>query len=160
VDAEGKPNEIPPVEAFKIFEARQDEKKVPLIAAHYDHIETAINHFEKQEETLVQAQSDPVALGPVAQRAKKFLANVAKTLVVDAQKQAIKTMSSFIDTGKYSNLPSEVEKLEKKKLNLQDVLQALGEIAQKYSIVEAVVSTKKKQIVVEKPILIISESFQ
>lgn len=161
VNAEGQPNEIPPVEAFKIFEAQVKEKNVPLIAAHYDHIEAAIQHFEKLEETLVQAQFDPVALGPVAQRAKKFLSEAVKhPSLLDVQKQVIRTMLGFIETGKYNKLPTDVEQLQKKKLKLPEFIKELDRMAQRYSIVEVVVPQKRKQIAVEKPILIISESFE
>ena len=61
--------------------------------------------------------------------------------------------------GKYTNLPSDVDRLQKKKLNLNAALTELDKIAQQYN-VDFSDAQKGKKGRVEKPILIISESFE
>ncbi len=61
--------------------------------------------------------------------------------------------------GKYANLAGDVDKLQKKKLNLNTAISEIDKISQKYSIDEAEVDKGKRRMA-EKPILIISESFE
>ena len=162
VDSNNQPIEITPIEAFKIFEANQNEKNVELIASHHEHINNAIKHFETLEYELVQAQTDPEALGGVAQRAKKWLSGMINHLkVTEKQRDNIKKIIILIDIGKYTNLPSDVDKLQKKKVNLDidTAILEIDQIAERYSVDVSDVQKGKKRKV-EKPVLIISESFE
>lgn len=160
VDNSNQSNEITPVEAFKLFEAEQNEKPGKLIENHHEHVNTAIEHFETLEHQVVQSQTDPEALGGVAQRAKKFLSDLAKyPQVSDKQRENIRKIIVLIDIGKYTNLPSNVDKLQKKKFNLNEVLPELDKIAIEYNI-DLSDAEKGKKSKVEKPVLIISESFE
>ena len=152
--------EITPVEAFRIFEANQKEKRVGLIDSHHEHVKMAVEHFETLEHKLVQSQTDPEALGGVAQRAKKFLSEIIKHQVLtEKQKENIHKIVVLIDIGKYTNLPSDVDKLQKRKLNLSSSIFELDKIAKNYNVdlSDAQKGTKGK---VNKPIIIISESFK
>ncbi|WP_353121487.1 helicase-related protein [Planktothrix agardhii] len=160
VDSNNQPREITPIEAFKIFEANQNEKNAELIPSHHDHVNNAIKHFETLEYELVQAQTDPEALGGVAQSAKKGLSGMINyPQLTEKQRDNIKKIINLIDIGKYTNLPSEIDKLQKKKVNLDTAILEIDQIAQKYSIdfSDAQKGQKRK---VEKPVLIISESFE
>ncbi|MCF3569733.1 phospholipase D-like domain-containing protein [Planktothrix agardhii 1806] len=160
VDSNNQPREITPIEAFKIFEANQNEKNAELIPSHHDHVNNAIKHFETLEYELVQAQTDPEALGGVAQSAKKWLSGMINhPKLTEKQRDNIKKIINLIDIGKYTNLPSEIDKLQKKKVNLDTAILEIDQIAQKYSIdfSDAQKGQKRK---VEKPVLIISESFE
>ena len=159
VDNSNQPNEITPVEAFRIFEAEQKEKRVDLIESHHEHVKLAVEHFETLEHQVVQAQTDPEALGGVAQRAKKFLSEIIKhPVLTDKQKENIQKIVVLIDIGKYTNLPSDVDKLQKRKLNLSNSIFELDKIAKNYNVdmSDAQKGTKSK---IEKPVIIISESF-
>jgi superfamily II DNA/RNA helicase/HKD family nuclease len=159
VDSNNQPREITPIEAFKIFEADQNEKNVELIASHHDHVNNAIKHFETLEYELVQAQTDPEALGGVAQNAKKFLSTIINhPKVTEKQRDNIKKIIILIDIGKYTNLPSEVDKLQKKRVNLDTAILEIDQIAERYSVDLSDVQKGQKRKV-EKPVLIISESF-
>lgn len=159
VDSNNQPREITPIEAFKIFEADQKEKNVELIASHHDHVNNAIKHFETLEYELVQAQTDPEALGGVAQNAKKFLSTIINhPKVTEKQRDNIKKIINLIDIGKYTNLPSEVDKLQKKRVNLDTAILEIDQIAERYSVDFSDVQKGQKRKV-EKPVLIISESF-
>jgi len=64
----------------------------------------------------------------------------------------------LIDIGKYTNLPSDIDKLQKKKIKLINFMLEFDKIAQKYSVDSSNVQKGEKRKV-EKPVLIISESF-
>ena len=108
----------------------------------------------------MQSQTDPEALGGVAQRAKKFLSDIIKyPPVTEKQKENIQKIVILIDIGKYTNLPSDIDRLQKKKLNLEKALTEIDKIAKDYN-VDLSDAQKGKKGKLEKPILIISESFQ
>jgi len=159
VNSECQPNEITPIEAFKLFEAASHEKSCKLLENHHEQVAAAIKHFETLEHKMVAAQTDPEALGGVAQRAKKFLSELAKhPQISEKQIQNIQKMIALIDIGKYTNLPTDIDRLQKKKLNLNNALTELDKIAQQYN-VDLSDAQKGKKGRAEKPILIISESF-
>lgn len=160
IDGQNIPCEITPIESFKLFEASQQEVGTALIDTHHNHIKLAIEHFEKQEKELVIAQTDPEALGGVAQRAKKFLAEIIKhPELSEKQKEHIRKIVVLIDIGKFTNLPTDVDRLQKRKLNLKQSISELDKIAQDYN-VDLSEAQKTKKTSIEKPMLIISESFK
>lgn len=159
VDGNDQPQEITPIESFRLFEADQKEKRAVLIESHHKHIQIAIENFETQEHELVHAQIDPEALGGVAQRAKKFLSEIVKYPDLnDKQKENIRKIVILIDIGKFTNLPTDVDRLQKRKLNLTQNIIELDKISNNYNVDLSEVQKNKKSKI-EKPILIISESF-
>lgn len=160
INSNNQPKEITPIEAFKIFEAEQKEKNVALIETHHEHVNKALEHFETLEHKIAQSQTDPEALGGVAQRAKKFLSDLVKEPpVTEKQKEKIQKIVVLIDIGKYTNLPTDIDRLQKKKPNLNIALAEIDKIAAQYN-VDLSDAQKGKKGKVEKPVLIISESFQ
>ncbi len=160
VNSNNQPNEITPIEAFKIFEADQKEKNAPLIETHHLQVNKALVHFETLEHKIAQSQTDPEALGGVAQRAKKFLSDLIKyPQVTEKQKENIQKIVVLIDIGKYTNLPTDIDRLQKKKANLNIALTEIDKIAAQYN-VDLSDAQKGKKSKVEKPVLIISESFE
>jgi superfamily II DNA/RNA helicase len=160
VDSNNQPKEITPIEAFKIFEADQKEKNATLIETHHEHVNKALEHFETLEHKIAQSQTDPEALGGVAQRAKKFLSDLVKyPQVTEKQKENIQKIVVLIDIGKYTNLPTDIDRLQKKKANLNIALAEIDKIAAQYN-VDLSDAQKGKKGKVEKPVLIISESFE
>ena len=159
VDSNNQPREITPIEAFKIFSADEIEKNAPLIETHHEHVNKALEHFETLEHKIAQSQTDPEALGGVAQRAKKFLSDLVKyPQVTEKQKENIQKIVVLIDIGKYTNLPTDIDRLQKKKANLNIALAEIDKIAAQYN-VDLSDAQKGKKGKVEKPVLIISESF-
>ena len=155
-----EPLEITPVEAFKIFEAGDNERNAELITDHHEHVNHAIDHFEIIENKLIYSQIDPAALGKVAQSAKKFLSDIVKyPQLSEKQKENIQKIIILIDIGKYTNLPTDIDKLQKKKMNLLAAISEIDKIAQQYN-VDLSDAQKGKKEKVQKPVLIISESFE
>jgi superfamily II DNA/RNA helicase len=160
IDSNNQPKEITPIEAFKIFSASEKEKNAPLIETHHEHVNKALEHFETSEHKIAQSQTDPEALGGVAQRAKKFLSELVKyPQVTEKQKENIQKMVVLIDIGKYTNLPTDIDRLQKKKANLNIALAEIDKIAAKDN-VDVSDAQKGKKSKAEKPVLIISESFE
>lgn len=160
VDSNNQPKEITPIEAFRIFEADQKEKNATLIEKHHLHVNKSLEHFETLEHKLFWSQTDPEALGVVAQRAKKFLSDLVKyPQVTEKQKKNIQKIVVLIDIGKYTNLPTDIDRLQKKKANLNIALATIDKIAAQYN-VDLSDAQKGKKSNVEKPVLIISESFE
>ncbi len=161
VDSNNKPKEITPVEAFKIFAAEENEKNVSLIETHHKHINKALKHFEMLENEVVQSQTDPEALGVMAQKVKKSLSDLLNLRkypqLTEKQRENIDKIVILIDSGKYTNLATEIDKLQKK--NLNSILAEIDKISIKYN-VDSSGAKKGKKSKVEKPILIISESFE
>lgn len=159
VDSNNNPREITPVEAFKIFEADENEPSVALISNHYEQVNKAMEYFETTEYKLVQSQTDPEALGGVAQNAKKFLSVIINhPKITEQQREKIQKIILLIDIGKYTNLPSDIDKLQRKRLNLEVAILEIDKISERYNI-NLSDAQKGNQIKLEKPILIISESF-
>ena len=68
------------------------------------------------------------------------------------------TIINLIDIGKYTNLSADVSRIQKQKLNLTNGLIELDKIARDYN-VDISDTQKQTKRTVDKPILIISESF-
>lgn len=159
INSNGEAYEITPINAFKIFEAEKKEKRVELIECHHEHVKSAKDYFDKEEQIYVQSQTDPKALGGVAQRAKKFLSEVIKNpIVTDKQKDNINKIIYLIDVGKFTNLSADVGKIQKQKHNIADSLIEIDRIAKEYNIDNSDTQIQIKRTV-EKPTLILSESF-
>ncbi|HEY9704179.1 MAG TPA: helicase-related protein, partial [Allocoleopsis sp.] len=159
IDCHNQPGEITPVEAFQIFETDQNETSVELIANHHDQVNKAMEHFTMIEQDLWQSQTDPEALGGVAQNAKKFLSTMINhPKITEKQRENIRKIIVLIDIGKYTNLPSDVDKLQRKKVELNMTILEIDKISARYGI-DLLDAQKGNQGKAEKPVLIISESF-
>ncbi len=162
VNADNKSAEITPIEAFKIFEAEENEQSAPLIETHHEHVQTALKHFEGTEQKSAAAQTATVAAGGVNQQAKSFLMEILKHNVPsEEQKTRIRAIIALIDVGRFTNLPTEIDKLRKKRtLKLPEILIEMDKISRRYDIDTAnTQKPDKKPVQSEIPILIISESF-
>ncbi len=160
INSHNQPQEITPIEAFKLFCATPSETSVELITNHHDQVNQAREHFTMIEQDLWQSQTDPEALGGVAQNAKKYLSTIINhPIVTKKQKEIIQKIIILIDKGTYTNLPSDIDKLQRKKINLNIAISEIDNIAKHYSI-DSLDHQKRNQEKIEKPILIISESFR
>jgi SNF2 family DNA or RNA helicase len=160
IDSEGKPNEIPPVEAFRIFEADKMELNCDKIPNHHQQVKNALKSFENTGLKIIHADSEVEAFGAVAKGAKKFLSDLrANILLNEQQKLNLANMIKLIDRGKFTTLAGDVNKLLRKKLPLPSVLKSLDELSKVYSVSELDNSTPTINNI-EKPILVISESFK
>lgn len=160
VNSDNKVTEITPLEAFKIFEAKPDEKSYKLIKNHYLQVNTAIKQFETEENTEVANFNDLEVYSALTERAKKFLAELLKyPQPSDKQKDNIRKIIELINIGRYTNLQNDIIILQKNKLNINQALIEIDNFVKRYNI-EQYNTTIRNNIKAEKPILIISESFE
>jgi len=160
IDSEGNPNEIPPVEAFRIFEADKMELNCEKIPNHHQQVKNALKSFENTGLKMIHADLEVEAFGAVAKGAKKFLSDLrANILLNEQQKNNLANMIKLIDRGKFATLAGDVNKLLRKRLPLPSVLKSLDELSKVYSVSELDNSTPTINNI-EKPILVISESFK
>ncbi len=163
IDKNSTPKEITPLEAIKIFEAKINEVITPLINEHYNHVQAALNDFRIVEKKNFISQVDPTALGSVAQRSKKFLSDLTKFANTDKVFiTKITNVIRLIDYGKYTNLASDIDKVQKqfknKKINIQECINKINQIYNSYD-VDSFEFYKPEKKEFETPILILSESF-
>ncbi len=159
VDKDNQPIEIPPVEAFGIFEADKEEVPAKLIETHQQQVTTAKKHFETAEQNIAATVASPEALGVVAMRAKKYISELMKhPLPSENQKNTMKKMVYLIDQGKYTNLPSDVDRMQKKKPAITEALANLDSLALRYRVEEATQDNERRVHATASEI-IISESF-
>lgn len=159
-DIDNEVKVLTPIEAFKIFEAKENEQAIDLINTHHEQVNLALNYFKKEDQKEVINQVDPQALGGVALRAKKFLATIKKH-TPDREKfhQNIEQTLYLIDIGRYTNLSTEIDRLQKKKLNLNESIKELEDIFKNFDI-EISETKESAKLKAEKGKLIISESFK
>ena len=106
-----------------------------MIDTHHERADKALKHFETLEHKITQLQTDPEAFGGVAQRAKKFLSDLVKyPQVTEKQKENIQKIVVLIDIGKYTNLPTHIDRLQKKKANLNFALAEIDKISAQYNV--------------------------
>jgi superfamily II DNA/RNA helicase len=155
------PQEINPVEALNIFEAKITEPSAPLTEHHYQQVNAAVTNFEALQEKKAAEHIAPEALGGVAKTAKKFLSDLIRHTSSETQKNTIQRLITLIDIGKYNKLPTEVTKIQKKKLPLPQALKAINELTAKYDYDTAYDNnqTQQNSTPADKTTLILSESF-
>ncbi|MCZ2142503.1 MAG: hypothetical protein LC102_03620 [Ignavibacteriales bacterium] len=155
-------SEITPIEAIKIFEALSDEKPQTLIENHHTHIQSALYAFQISEENNNKL-SDPTAKGGEANRAKSFFGELNKHEFVKTEfHNQLKLVVKLIDKGTYTNLSTDIVRLQKKtkkdKLQITEVITELKKIFKNYDI-----DFHKSEEIRERqklePQLILSESF-
>ena len=157
------PTEITPLEAIKIFEADINEKTAPLIENHHNHVKAALINFSIEDKKNYLSQVDPTALGPVAQRSKKFISDIVKSSGLNEDlRNKLKKMILLIDYGKFTNLASDIDKIQKQfkknKINISLCINNLEQIYKEYDL-DLFESNPPAKEEIEPPKLILSESF-
>lgn len=160
VSDDERTNELSPLEAFKLFEAKENEAAVPLISNHHTHVNNAIQHFDDiaiNQENMLHSQ---VNLGGVALQARQIINSVLTAgELTDIESSLLFAMVDIIEDGRITNLQTEVKRLSRLKKNILSLKKELLLIAEKYYVQKISKSVQAEQLN-EKPLLIISESFE
>ena len=159
------------LEAVKEFEARIDEKSIPLHDMHHEQVKTALNAFAIQEEDAkaIKQKVNP-AQGPNEKKAIAYLDGfISIPNITEQELELINKAKRAITTGKFQQLQRDVNKLKTatKKTPLKPVilLEQLIKIISAYPLehVQGIGSDKQVDMLkVSKdfvPEIIISESF-
>ena len=169
---DGSMEELTFLEAAKEFEARIEEKAIPLHDKHHEQVAKAIEVFsEKEEETKAATKKVVINQGPNEKKALAYLdgfVNVPN--VTDEEADLIEKAKRAISTGKFQQLQRDINKLQnsikKNPVKLVVQLEYLMKIIASYPLEH--VETFKHEIQAENrikttkelvPEIIISESF-
>ena len=168
---DGSIEELTFLEAVKEFEARIDEKSIPLHDMHHEQVKAALDAFVTQEEeTKATKQKVNPAQGPNEKKAIAYLDGfVSIPNITEQELELINKAKRAITTGKFQQLQRDINKLKTatKKTPVKPVvlLEQLIKIISAYPLEHVQSGNVDKQVDVLKvskdfmPEIIISESF-
>lgn len=168
---DGSIEELTFLEAVKEFEARIDEKSIPLHDMHHEQVKAALDAFVTQEEeTKATKQKVNPAQGPNEKKAIAYLDGfVSIPNITEKELELINKAKRAITTGKFQQLQRDINKLKTatKKTPVKPVvlLEQLIMIISAYPLEHVQSGNVDKQVDVLKvskdfmPEIIISESF-
>lgn len=172
VREDGSIEELTFLEAVKEFEARVDEKAIPLHDKHHEQVAKAIEVFSEKEEAAKAATKKVVNnQGPNEKKALAYLDGfVSVPNITDEEVVLIRKAQRAISTGKFQQLQRDINKLQsatkKTPVKIVVLLEKLMKIITSYPIEHIELNTHGAQAVnnmkVKKdlmPEIIISESF-
>lgn len=169
---DGSIEELTFLEAVKEFEARIEEKAIPLHDKHHEQVAKAIEAFsEKEEESKAVTKKVVTNQGPNEKKALSYLdALVHAPNITDEEVDLIEKAKRAISTGKFQQLQRDINKLQNavKKAPVKTVvlLERMMKIITSYPLehvelndFEAQAISKERYVKELMPEIIISESF-
>lgn len=169
---DGSIEELTFLEAVKEFEARTEEKAIPLHDKHHEQVAKAIEAFsEKEEESKAVTKKVVTNQGPNEKKALSYLdALVHAPNITDEEVDWIEKAKRAISTGKFQQLQRDINKLQSavKKAPVKTVvlLERVMKIITSYPLehvelndFEAQAISKERYVKELMPEIIISESF-
>lgn len=169
---DGSIEELTFLEAVKEFEARTEEKAIPLHDRHHEQVAKAIEIFsEKEEEAKAVTKKVVTNQGPNEKKALAYLDGfVHVPNITDEEVDLIEKAKRAISTGKFQQLQRDINKLQNavKKAPVKTVvlLERMMKIITSYPLehvelndFEAQAISKKRYVKELMPEIIISESF-
>lgn len=171
VREDGSIEELTFLEAVKEFEARIDEKPIPLHDMHHEQVKVALDAFAiQEEETKATKQKVNPAQGPNEKKAIAYLDGfVSIPNITEQELELINKAKRAITTGKFQQLQRDINKLKTatKKTPVKPVvlLEQLIKIISAYPLEHVQGGNADKQVDTLKvskdfmPEIIISESF-
>ena len=169
---DGSIEELTFLEAVKEFEARIEEKAIPLHDKHHEQVAKAIEVFsEKEEESKAVTKKVVTNQGPNEKKALSYLDGfVHVPNITDEEVDLIEKAKRAISTGKFQQLQRDINKLQNaaKKAPVKTVvlLERLMKIITSYPLehvelnnFEAQAISKERYVKELIPEIIISESF-
>ena len=168
VREDGSSEELTFIEAVKVFEARMDERSLPLHEKHHNQVSLALSIFtDMEEQSKILHRKVNTAQGPNEKKAIAYLDGfMSISNISEYEEDMIVKAKRAISSGKFQQLQRDINKLKTstKKTPLRPVilLEKLMEILTQYPLEhvtfnerEVIVPVKKKDC----PEIIISESF-
>jgi len=106
LDGDHEPQALNFIEAADRFRALADEKAIPLIARHHEHVERAAFAHQREAVTVaVETQSADTSGSPAEKRVVKHLsALVPATFVNDGEREELRRGIELVRLGRYSQL--------------------------------------------------------
>ena len=168
VREDGSSEELTFIEAVKVFEARMEERSLPLHEKHHNQVSLALSIFtDMEEQSKILHRKVNTAQGPNEKKAIAYLDGfMSISNISEYEEDMIVKAKRAISSGKFQQLQRDINKLKTstKKAPLRPVilLEKLMEILTQYPL-EHVTFNEREVIVPVKnkdcPEIIISESF-
>lgn len=170
VREDGSIEELTFLEAVKEFQARMDEKSIPLHSLHHEQVAKAIEVFNSLEEQIKASDKKVnTSQGPNEKKAIAYLDGfLSIPEISEHERELISKAKQAITTGKFQQLQRDVNKLQsatknvviKRILLLEKVIgiittYPLESIGSNFTALTSVTENKKEEF----PEIIISESF-
>ena len=168
VREDGSSEELTFIEAVKVFEARMDERSLPLHEKHHNQVSLALSIFtDMEEQSKILHRKVNAVQGPNEKKAIAYLDGfMSISNISEYEEDMIVKAKRAISSGKFQQLQRDINKLKTstKKTPLRPVilLEKLMDILTQYPLEhvtfnerEVIVPVKKKDY----PEIIISESF-
>ena len=171
VREDGTMEDLTFLEAVKEFEARVEEKSIPLHSLHHEQVKKAIEAFDiKEEEAKATTQKVNPTQGPNEKKAIAYLDGFLNIPdITDNEKELINKAKRAITTGRFQNLQRDVNKMRNatKKTPIKPVvmLEQIIKLISEYPLEHISDISSEKQTDKTKiqnnvmPEIIISESF-
>lgn len=168
---DGSVEELSFLEAVKEFEARIEEKAIPLHDKHHEQVAKAIEIFaDKEEDSKAITMKVNPAQGPNEKKAIAYLDGFTNMQnITDEERELIEKAKHAITTGKFQQLQRDVNKLrnstKKTPINPVILLEHLIKIISAYPLEHISLITGSRQTIKSAmgkeqiPEIIISESF-
>ena len=160
--------EISFLESAALFKALSDEKPLPLITGHYEHVQSAIVHFKEAQREEKNNGTTGVQFGPNEKRALSFVDAFTRLKELnEGEMQTLNLTKQAIIEHRFQKLQREINKLrqntEKVKMKPVHVAEKLLLIAKKYPLKNGngAIHTEDEEtpVISNEPDIIISESF-
>lgn len=168
VKEDGTVEELTFLETAKLFEARIDEKSIPLHDRHHEQVKKAIERFsDKEEDTKVLHHKVNVKKGPNEKKALSYLDGfLLMPEISEEERNLIIKAKHSVSTGRFQNLQREINKMQAEMKNkiVKPVilLEQMVQIISKYPHLDDVDKESDDMVdfnIKSEPEIIISESF-
>ena len=153
-------------EAVKLFEAKESEKPVVLPEYHYEHINRAADQYLLELTNNKAQVTGHDTSDARVNYIKKFLRDIRSFALTDTFEDCYKALTDLIDTGTFTNLITELDRIrkrvtnKKKPLSVKDAEKEIIKLKEKYSSRnQNPVKDEQALIINAEPEIIISETF-
>jgi superfamily II DNA/RNA helicase len=153
-------------EAVKLFEAKEAEKAVILPDYHFSQINKATEEYISELTNSTGQVTGHDTTDARVNYIKKFLRDIRSYSINDGFEDSYKALIELIDTGTFTNLITDLDRIrkkvnnKKKPLNLKEAEKEIIKLKEKYSSRnQSPVKEDQLQIINFEPEIIISETF-
>ena len=145
-----------------LFEAKPDEKSIPLPKCHYRQIDLANKKFEAD---VVNMNDDNIKFTPtgkdnIAEKAKSLLRDIWRKNNNSKIRENCDILDKYVKLGTYTKLTRDLSNLErvhrKGKITDDDIVTAINSFVAKYHTVKKIIKKEKD----DTPYIILSETFE
>jgi superfamily II DNA or RNA helicase len=162
-----KVDEISFLECANMFKALTEEKPLPLIEQHYEHVQSAIKHFKEVQHEEKNNGTIAVQFSPNEKRALSFVDAFSRLQEISEDElQTLKLAKQAIIEHRFQKLQREINQLrkstEKTHMKPVHVAEKLLQIVKKYPMQNGKEESEQETelaVMAEEPEIIISESF-